>query len=226
MDWVNRTLLLSYPRSGNTWLRYCVEVLTGKKTMSALRPPYDTLESLQRLPQMSNMDKNSLTPIDGDEIILEKSHKFFKNDEDLFNKLVLVVRDYKEAIPRHQPQLNQGSIDAYISPLISYDNFSGDKLVIYYEDLITKPKHTLKSLLTFLNEYDETLLDNFIQNYDKHKKNSLTIYDKYQGGNRGLYLKEGRVEDLNAHKKNLSKDNLSRLDNSINHKLVDRYRLK
>jgi hypothetical protein len=191
--------------------------------MSALRPPYNTVESLQGLSQMSDMDKNGLTTT-SDEVILEKSHVMFEGDADLFNKLVLVVRDYKEAIPRHQPRLGGSSMKDYLKPLNSYDEFSGDKMVVYYEDLITNPKDTLKDLLTFLGEYDETKLERFIVDYDRHKKDSLSIYDKFQGGNRGLYLKEGRVEDLNAHKRGLNKSELTKLDNSIKHKLVDRYR--
>lgn len=221
---MNRTLLLSYPRSGNTWLRYCTEILTGKKTMSALRPPYNTVESLQKLRQMSDMDKNSLTPTTKNEIILEKSHLFFGGDEELFDKLVLIIRDYREAIPRHQPKLDDKAIELYISPLISYDNFNGNKLVLYYEDLITDPKNTLKELLIFLGEYNEEVLEKFISDYDTHKNNSLKVYDKFQGGNRGLYFEKGRVENLNYHKSRISKENIKSLNNRINHELVKRYK--
>jgi hypothetical protein len=66
-----RNLLLSYPRSGNTFLRYCVEQSTGKKTLTFVRPDIiqkGGIDTLIRM-GMNKMDANPISDENGQEII-------------------------------------------------------------------------------------------------------------------------------------------------------------
>ena len=89
------TTLLSYPRSGNTWLRYCIEFLSKKPTA---------------IPGSKNLGGNSICeviPNMGVDIkahpICGKSHNTL--DLNKKHKVIVLVRDYKEAIVRHYKML-------------------------------------------------------------------------------------------------------------------------
>ena len=59
-----------------------------------------------------------------------------------------------------------------------YDQYKGKKHLIFYEDLITKPKETLFNLLIKLNE-NTGKLKNFMNNYEYHKNNAINIYSSH-----------------------------------------------
>lgn len=224
---IRRTLLLSYPRSGNSWVRYCVETLSKKKTIKALVPPYNTTDGMDKLVSMgmSPMDKDSLTDTEYDEIILEKSHIWEEEFDYIFNqennsKLILIIRDYKECIPRNTNyDSHKYSVESekFNSNLIIFDNTNIDKLLIYYEDLILQPKETLIKILKFLDEYNEMDLNTFIEKLPEHKKNSISVYNKFQKS-----FTEGK--DLNTHKSKLNQTDLNYLDSLFTNKLLNRYK--
>ena len=222
-----RTLLLSYPRSGNTWLRYCVETLTDKKTTYVLIPPYDTKKGLEELVGMgmSPMDKDSLVESRESQVILEKSHVWRESLDNIFtkenkSKLILMIRDYKESIPRHtnyNKSIYLEESQKFNNNLDVFDKTDLDKLIIYYEDLIISPKETLSEVLRFLNEYDEKKLNSFIESIGHHKSTSISIYDKFQGS-------RTKGKDLHAHKKKLNQSDLDYLDSLFTNKLINRYK--
>ncbi len=171
-------LLLSYPRSGNTWVRYCVEYLTKKPTIG-----YTIKDS-------APWDMNCLgsfvdlgVDLDADNILF-KRHALDYLHEDV-DKLVLIIRNYKEAIVKHQAT-NRSQIGKplniylliqtnYMDLIQYYDQFVGDKILIYYEDLITDVKPILDQLLTLL-EYDDSHLKSFMESLEKHRIQSLDLY--------------------------------------------------
>lgn len=222
-----RTLLLSYPRSGNTWLRYCVETLTDKKTTSVLIPPYDTKKGLEDLIRkgMSPMDKDSLIETKKNQIILEKSHVWRESLNSIFNKknkskLILIIRDYKESIPINTNYNKSKYLEEsqkFNDNLDIFNKTDLDKLLIYYEDLILNPKKILSEVLHFLNEYDEKKLNLFIESIDHHKSKSISIYDKFQGS-------RTKGKDLHAHKKKLNESDLDYLDSLFTNKLINKYK--
>jgi len=182
-------ILLSYPRSGNTWLRYCVEFLSKKPTIG-----YTSANA-------SNFDKNALgafnssmgVDLKSDPILIKRHMVGFGYGKDTHipdwttsDKLLLIIRDYKEVLIRH----NKGKKDIntlkksceshiisknYTQLIQYYETFPGEKLLIYYEDIITNLDNTLKQICNFIN-IDDTHLNDFIKNVSNHKKNSLSIY--------------------------------------------------
>jgi hypothetical protein len=179
-------LLLSYPRSGNTWFRYCVEFLTKKPTIGYIR---SDAAGFDREPIGSFVDIGVNRSQDN---ILVKRHateevgNFMGEVDGPIEKLILIVRDYKEVVIRHRklsPTLDLlkdschtvAPSQNYIQMIEYFDNFEGEKLMVYYEDLINKLEPTLKSVLDFLGE-DDLNLKGFISDIDTHRQQSIGVY--------------------------------------------------
>ncbi len=171
-------LLLSYPRSGNTWVRYCVEYLTKQPTIGytvALSAAWD-MKCLGSFVDLG-------VDLDADNILF-KRHALHYLHEDV-DKLVLIIRNYKECIIKHKstnPAKKRKPLNIhflenanYMGLIEYYDQFVGDKVLIYYEELITNIEPILEQLLTLL-EYDDSYLKSFMENLDQHKVQSLNLY--------------------------------------------------
>jgi len=181
-----KTFLLSYPCSGNTWTRYCLEYLTQRPTFNAW------LVDRRNIPigWQANFEVNL------DKAPILKAHRIetekFDKDTD---QLILIVRNPKEAIRRAEYQLDKkehlseekkGKI--YFDNLATFDSWNSEnRILIYYEDLITNPESSLEKLLLFLDE-SPSKLPLFMQDYHKHQHNALEIYyDSYSKGRDLLY---------------------------------------
>jgi hypothetical protein len=222
-----RNLLMSYPRSGNTFLRYCIEQCTGKKTVSFVRPEIAEKGGLDTLIKMgmSKMDAEPVSDTFKEEIVLEKTHEVFPGDEQVFNKetggrMVLLIRDFTESIGRHIVShietKYKTEIPKYKQLLDAYDSYEGDKMVIHYEDLVTDTPATIKRLLEFLGEFEQYKFDDFIDNLDEHKKKSIDKYGKY-------HTSFTRGTDLKFHHKNFPEEILQEINSYLSHPLTQRY---
>lgn len=221
-----RNLLLSYPRSGNTFLRYCVEQSTGKKTLTFVRPQIAQSGGIDTLIKMgmNKMDAKPISEVNGEEVILEKTHMIFDGDENVFNKetggrLVLVLRDFKEAIGRH----TIGNADRYVqeipkykTTLEFYEKYEGDKLLVYYEDFVTNTQEQLKTVLEFIGEYNEEKYNNFINDLPNHKQRSVQTYNQY-------HTSYTKGEVLNHHVAHFAQIQLDQLNTELRHPLTERY---
>ena len=122
--------LITYPRSGNTALRYLVELLTHKPTNGVCGPknPSDAL-------QKPLIHKESI------DYCLHKRHDFLGvNKSDM---VFFIIRNPIEACIRHNegPRgLSVEKMKKYLSGwmelLKTYDNFKGNKILFYYEDVV------------------------------------------------------------------------------------------
>lgn len=197
--------LLSYPRSGNTWVRYIVEYLSK-------RPTIYRKENIQDNPIGSRINLG----VDLDkEPILYKRHwlepQDFKNQN--VDKLILIIRDYKEAIPRHHkeapgidfPTLKERFIGEmrglpnekcdYIKAIQHFDTWPGPKLLLYYEDLISASELLVLEIAHLL-ELDQSRVTEFIKDINHHKQNSVQCYHTKS-------WTQGREEQLKFHQQQL-----------------------
>lgn len=180
-------LLLSYPRSGNTWIRYIVEYLTKKPTIGYTikgSAPWD----IKCLGSFIDLGVD----LDADNILV-KRHALNYLHEDV-DKLILIIRNYKEAIVKHVGKplnINLLAQANYMDLIQYYDQFASDKVLIYYEDLITDVKPILNQLLTLL-EYDDSHVESFMKNLEKHKIQCLDLY--------GYSSTRGKVAIFHSHK--------------------------
>lgn len=215
--------LLSYPRSGNTWLRYCIEFLSKKPTANPKSKLAGGNSICQVIPNMG-VDLNAAS-------ICSKSH----NTTDINNrhKIIVLVRDYKESIVRHynilpKKQIYQTFLKEtsgkkrtgvdYIKILEFFDEFEGEKILIYYEDLILNPSDSILKVLDFL-EIDHLYVKEFFKKYKFHHSQGLK---SYHGGS----FTKGAANKLKAHQNSLSSTTLAKMTNSLktNHKYIfDKY---
>ena len=198
--------LLSYPRSGNTWLRYCIETLSGIRTIGYLNSDLKDKGVLEKY----RNDQN---------VILIKRHEtkeITKND-----KLILIIRDYNEVLIRHKgvshniiKESGNTSPVNYLSLIEFYESFSGDKILIFYEDLITDTRSNIERVLSFLEitVTDETI-SSFFENIELHKTKSIDLY--------GESKTKGRVDV--RHSSILSKDKKDKNKNFLKEKYSDLY---
>lgn len=193
-------ILCSYPRSGSTWTRYYLEYMTQRPTSGI-----GDGSVARKHPQLG-VDRNAKK-------YAHKTHQITSEDRKMCSKLILLVRDPVEAITRHgwsegwkhksnddkalaklEHALGHDTIQRinYMNLIKSYEECKHPKLMVYYEDLCSKPAETLESIREFL-ELPEDRHNKFMQNYDSHKARSTS---KYAAGS------ITRGEDLNfwAHK--------------------------
>lgn len=190
--------LISYPRSGNTWVRYCIEFLSDKPTTSLL----------VRAANKSNFVKTDAVGINGliknlnvrDPAVLIKRHHMYSTWRDgkrktchcnkcqyqisAQDKVLLLVRNFRESVFRHViPQMRSGmkdihlidNLNRYMDLVYFYDKFCGSKMIMYYEDLITDPVAELRKACDFLGiltmRFDELSSD-----LDNHRTKALCKY--------------------------------------------------
>lgn len=217
----DRTFLLSFPRSGNTWLRYCIEYTTQRPSFNRFNLKHDVNFPL---------GWSANFPIDIIKSPIEKVHlaKELQRTQanDQTDALILIVRNPKEALIRvaGKTVLMQAIMEAtcpknleiYFEALTIFDSWrSPKKMLVYYEDLLQNPQAVLESILAFLNETTECLPE-FLANYQVHKKKCLSIYKVSASGG----------DDLLYHSKSLSGEERKNIDYWVQKKvpaLWDKY---
>lgn len=182
-----RIYLLSYPRSGNTWMRYCIEVLTERPTAGFTKNP-----KLQALP----FGYECSYPLDFKKRPIWKVHSRgelnfaaykYNPQRDL---LIFLIRNPKESVVRQSGKTNLGGLltgdglknfQTYFDDLALYHTWnSKKKILIYYEDMISRPREVMASVIRFLGD-DQNKFDDFFNDYERHKAIALKLYE-YNGG--------------------------------------------
>ena len=180
------TFLLSFPRSGNTWVRYCVEYLTKYPTTSCQSSIYP-----EEWP-IALKERNSLNSlINGIEgvkeenpHILVKKHTIFSTEINNY-PIILLIRNYKECLIRNYGVNRareyifsnvQDENTSYLDMLKYFDKWENNKILFYYEDILLNPKSFIFSLSNFFRISDKKLIRDFIENIDFHKSIGIKCY--------------------------------------------------
>ena len=207
--------LLSYPRSGNTWMRYCLEYIYNQPTEGESKNNIDDAAVLSRLDPHHRYDTKRPVAI--------KRHRVRPSD-DTAKFLILIVRNYKEVIVRQniehqdddfrfdlvtQPVSKCGF--GYMEVLQEFDYWRGERLIIYYEDLITKFSDTITKVVDTIGIPINNSED-LIVRYDYHKKRSLSNYDNFKNDKS---LTMGDKNKTIYHSKQLSGNQKARWDKSL-----------
>ncbi len=211
-----RTYLLSYPISGNSWSRYCLEYITKRPT-AYLYPDY-----IQKIPfangplgyvfdvLQTDMTKDPIWKVHNRNDILR-----LKTYNPVREKLIFIVRNPIEVLIRNHPGLFnidkenffsvshiQNEFSVYFDNIRIFDEWpSENKILIYYEDLISDIKSTLRKLCNFLN-VDEAIINSFMEQYYSHVENELNLYNAQSRktitkGNKAIYYSNSlSQEDL------------------------------
>lgn len=203
--------LLTYPRSGTHLMCGYVQALTNK--------PVDWFTYGKK----KFFREHRINEFNSQDIVLYKEHWAYnlnsmnKNG----NKLLFLLRNYKESIPRSKTKaihgtedlLNQffgahSAIERYMKNIKIYDEWDPDcRLLIYYEDLIVNPMEELTKVLQFLNE---PIPIYFTQEFlEEARLKSLELYEFQHQGTGGSHSKG---EDLEYHSKKIPFEALEKID--------------
>ena len=157
--------LVSYNRSGNTWVRYILEYLTRKPTWG-----HQKFSISERMGHKSNITLLSTEPI------IIKRHEIIPNEIKDTDKVVFLLRDYKECIWNSMDckwEKFESEFVKYWNLIKFFDNFEGEKLLLHYEDL---SEYWIHVLLDFL-KVDDSGVTNFFENIEHHREISFSIYN-------------------------------------------------
>lgn len=153
--------IISYPRSANSFIRYAIEKLIKRPTLDCMGRTDDLCETVTF--------KSSVP-------VLRKEH--YKRDiikrADI-DKLILLVRNYKDVFISQNFRFTsvnemkakeisytfhmsdkkpfnslKSFFQEYYGLLEFYDNFKKDKMLLYYEDIISNNYEAIKKVINFL----------------------------------------------------------------------------
>jgi len=185
--------ILSFPRSGNHFVRYIVEFVTGRSTIGN----NGSLNDLPDSPICRRKGPEFLKHVDFHNPVARKYHfadakKLAKyGDIVKSTKLVLIMRHPLESFLSHRADTfrvymnSNRSFAENVKKLVTvdkkallynlnfYNNFEGPKICIWYEDLISdKPEKSIEKISSFCGGSEERLSE-MSNNFEKYRLDSL-----------------------------------------------------
>lgn len=215
-------LLLSFPRSGNSWIRYFLEFISKKPTSIG------TVKDCQKGAKKSDPLSIKLgLGVDIDEKCIAIKRHRADHDWDTWTKdtcqLVFLMRDYKEAIIRHIEPENVANdadprkcIGEYMHCLDFYDKFDGRKCLVTYEGMLLHPRIEINKVVEFLGVPKGTYYEEFFKDFETHRKKSVTTY--HGGSHTG-----GEVKNMHQHANSAGKLVVNNISNIIKNEYAELY---
>ena len=220
-----KNCLLSLPRTGSNWVRYWFEYFSNENT-SERNVLVETNHWGEKRTEKTNATIYKRHTID------EKGL-----NERGIEKLVLVVRDYRECFVRHCRgrtfERRVSRMSDFTDNLYVYDAFEGNKMIMYYEDFVSDPATYMKQFLDFLEIRNEW------ENIDvkKHRDISVKLYESGGSSKVGKQtrgapsLTKGKA-DFEFHQSELDDETKIKLENwfaeqhpNLHDSYLDRYKL-
>jgi len=194
----SKPLIVAYSRSGNNWIRYYLEVMTGLRTPGVARHIEE-----------------------GENFGFDRSHAGY-NVMNRYYKVLLILRNYRDCLIRHHGVelirsydtisdfLTTGDVQQppawYIKNLAAFDEYKGRKLLIYYEDLVLDPAGSLEKVRDFF-DLDMDKHHAFLNDLKAHKAQSIKHYEKNKKS-----MTKGEEQDLSLHSRKLTEQELLEFD--------------
>lgn len=179
---INSEFLLTFPISGTNLTIGSIQAITRKPVLLIKKQWRVSHPGVNRLELDLNFDK----------LVLYRTHiggGFFDKINQDKNKLLVVLRNYKECIPRacqyseaefkHAVLSEEGGFCHYIRNLRCFDRWKNPdtKLLIYYEDLILDLRGNVEKILQFLGE-DITQMDQVFEDEKSFREKLIQLYRK------------------------------------------------
>ncbi len=174
--------IYSFPRSGNTLLRYMLEFLFCIKT-------FDGTDKNELIPRLLSRYNNTEFPDfafkDNKGTEIKKRHFFRTNELHTDDLIIFLRRNIYELLgtllKRKSPSLQKlfESLEAFCSPLETHDQ--SKILTIDYEDLVNDEivLHKIEDISNFIErDIDVNNYTHFKHNMDKHRAYANIIYQK------------------------------------------------
>lgn len=161
---MRQIILLSSPRSGNTWCRYIIETMFNIRTIGYDYTPIEIVPLRYLLHGFMGYRTDCM---------VVKKHARLNENLNGNEKLIYIVRDINRLNTEEVLQPKK-LVEEYNNNQIDFENWEGEKIKIEYDDLKNNPAKIIDELSIFLGiEKNE---EKFTENIEKHIKNSLTLY--------------------------------------------------
>lgn len=171
---INEPILAAYPRSGTNWTRYCIEYFSKKPTPGRKRIYSKNNESsvIARTHDLKNRTWEARRLINGKEKIVQF---LLTPDQSNFSKLIFLIRNPLDNYVSMNK--NFSKLHYYFTNIDIYNRFAGDKIFLYYEDIISNDFKYIEKILNFIGIGDLNEIDNFKKNLDYHQYVSKGMYN-------------------------------------------------
>ena len=184
-------ILLSYPRSGNHLVRFFIELLSETPTFGCKGNERDIEIYKNVFPEEVPFNISDFNKMD----CYFKYHSPPKNKNLRQNKLILIIRNPKEVLLRtNNYKIKNHSFNTYYRNIDYYNNHKGEKLLLYYEDIITNRQNFINSLYDFLEvnniEKKKYVLSNIDKLYDLSSKGENRIWGGIKSKTNDHYYKQ------------------------------------
>ena len=152
------------------------------------RPTYGCKGNKNDRPIYKNSNTNNIIKIINDNPIYYKQYDLFTynyvNTIDNVNELIFLIRDPYEVFLRDMDNTTHYNyiIKSYIDNIKNYDLFRGNKLLLYYEDILQNKKDAILQIYDFLKINNKNKLKNTLNNIKNIYNESLNISIKTGGG--------------------------------------------
>lgn len=191
-------LIVSYNHSGDFWVRYMVEYSTKLPTTG---------------PGIEDKPIGEVYPIGVDlrkEPILHSKREIEASDIGIGNKAIFLVRNYRDVFVRksfskdeidnsfyQRTYLDEG-YDKYMSVLRAYEDWDGEKMLVYYEDLVGEPDDSIIEIFKFL-DFSDDLAKSIIDNYEQNYRCCMGIFRRTYPGSDLTAFPESISSDAKLH---------------------------
>lgn len=200
--------LCSFPRSGNHLVRFFIELLSGMPTSGCPGNRADTPIYRNRFPQPIPFDIR-----DERDFIYCKTHCF---PSQRVNNLIFIVRNPREALPNFcKYRYDAQKMNDYFQLIDRYGAFKGNKMVFFYEDILTEKKKFIQQLYNFLSIDEPGRLKYALDNADD------LFHISRQGSNRAWGGAKSNGQ-LHYHYERLSGPAKQQFDTALSKKLNDK----
>ncbi len=195
-------IIISSERSGLNFVRHIVESMTPYRTAGKVH-----IHEKGKLIFHRTHHVYSKTTSPGRTHVKE-------HEKDRYKKILYLIRDPRETFVRAYNK-NWERLTDYCDNLKYFDEFKGDKKIVYYDDLISDDK-VLGEIFDFfdIEKYFK------LEDMPRLRIDAVEWYDKHQQKGGGSMTK-GKVDTLTMHQQQLSSKELVELSNFLKNHLKD-----
>lgn len=165
--------ILSYPRSGNHFIRYLIEFMTKRITLGC-RGGESVDTPIADRPGVKLLGHVSRNPI------ARKAHFVCEVNTRNADRIILGLRNPIDAMISHhvltdnQPKKIEKEAKEFVKNLMMYEAFKGKKAIVKYEDLVSDNAYEKPvSLIADVFDVDEETLDRTLTDYRDLRRDSL-----------------------------------------------------
>ena len=172
--------LISFPRSGNHLVRFFIELLTERPTRGCSGNSND-------VPIHMNIFTEKVPfNITNNDFVFEKYHNVPPTPTPTSNnKIILILRNPQEVLIRQLGcQINIAGYNNYFKLIDYFLAHTGQKLLLFYEDIITNRIEFINTLCRFLGIVNIEKKEYCVDNIDKLFRLSHSGEGRAWGGNR------------------------------------------